>query len=93
MITPRRPPPADPGALAERLRALRQAHPAWHITYDDGVRVWSALRDPFPTKQEIDAGVKLLIKTPSPERMDQELTGQAEILKNLPATSRAFPRL
>ncbi len=74
----------DRGLLAERLRALRQAHPGWHISYDDGIRVWSAFRALFPTRREIDAGIRLLIKTPSPEQMDRELERQAEILRNLP---------
>ncbi|GAA3077595.1 hypothetical protein [Streptosporangium carneum] len=88
-MTRPRTPPVDVGLLSEQLLALRQKHPGWHLSYDSGIRVWSALRSPFPDQREIDAGIRLLIKTPSSERMDEELTRQAELLKTLPDLPRS----
>ncbi|MEV7010055.1 hypothetical protein [Streptosporangium sp. NPDC051022] len=84
MILQRRPPSVDPGLLAERLLALRRAHPGWNISYDSGIRVWRAFRRRIPEAGEARAGIRYMVRTATPERMDEKLTEQAEILNALP---------
>ncbi|MEV8639312.1 hypothetical protein AB0395_47430 [Streptosporangium sp. NPDC051023] len=82
----------------EQLAELRQTHPGWFVSYDSGIRVWSAFRRRVPDKREREAGIDFLIKEPSAERLDEALVRQAEILAALPdpparpAVPRIFPR-
>ncbi|MEV8630908.1 hypothetical protein AB0395_04555 [Streptosporangium sp. NPDC051023] len=69
----------------EQLAELKQAHPGWIVSYDDGIRVWNAFRRKIPDRQEREAGIDFLIKAPTAERLDEELVRQAEILAALPA--------
>ncbi|MEV8637260.1 hypothetical protein AB0395_37020, partial [Streptosporangium sp. NPDC051023] len=60
----------------EQLAGLRQAHPGWNISHDNGtgVHVWSAFRRKIPHRREREAGIDFLIKAPSAQRLDEELT-------------------
>ncbi|MEV8630108.1 hypothetical protein AB0395_00485 [Streptosporangium sp. NPDC051023] len=74
---------------------MQQAHPGWLIFHNSGTGAWSAYRRTFPDKQEIAAGVRLLIRADSAERLEGKLAAQAEILpapEPLPGISWTFLR-
>ncbi|GAA3107632.1 hypothetical protein [Streptosporangium carneum] len=82
---PPRPSRPDP-ARRRQCTALEETHPGWRVFHDAGTgnSVWSAYRRAFPTKQEVAAGVRLLIRAATAEQLDEKLKAQTEILAALP---------
>ncbi|MEV8635522.1 hypothetical protein AB0395_28065 [Streptosporangium sp. NPDC051023] len=70
---------------------MQQAHPGWLIFHNSETDIWNAYRRTFPDKREIGAGIRLLIRADSAERLEGKLTAQTEIQAALAALPAPGP--